>query len=304
MIIGIDDNLNLVYEGSSTWGHALWPAPFLSPATIKSGAEPQLTPPRFDSLRTLPLTLFREDAFDPVSRIRRGRFYRTGNSQPMPWQVYPHPAMATEMGQSSSTTGTLPKSLFTFYSHALTTEFRNLGNQQLLVALGSEEGFTIWSVVGAEKTATGDELVTLKARQSIGALPRINYEAVPAAGREQLANVLDKLAEDIYRAGPESVVDCAREAATAALSIYMQDRGLVEPGLDLGDLLKRLRTASEEHMKRIAISAGEIVQRFHSRRKNAEQEKRLFRPIREQDAEFAVQCVGTILCELGWADWV
>ncbi len=303
MIIGIDDNLNLVYEGSSTWGHALWPAPFLIPAIIKPDTEAQLTPPRFDSLFAMPLILFREDAFDPVSRVRRGRFYRSGNSQPMPWQVYPHPAMATETGQINLATGTMPKQLFTFFSLSLTSEFHAPGDEQLLVVMGSEEGFTIWSVVGIEKSATREELVTLRARQSIGVLPHLRRDVIPEAGRTKVLETLDKLTEDFRRANPESVVDCAREAATAALSIYLQDRKLVEPGLDIGDLLEKLRTAGEEHKRRIAVSAGEIVQRLHSRRKNAEQEKRQFRPIREQDAELAVQLVGTILCELGWADW-
>jgi hypothetical protein len=30
---------------------------------------------------------------------------------------------------------------------------------------------------------------------------------------------------------------------------------------------------------------------------------RPLRPIREQDAELAVQLVGTMLCDLGWAEW-
>ena len=101
-----------------------------------------------------------------MSRIRRGRFYTAGHSQPMPWQVYPHPAMPEKPDKVDST-GTIAKSLLTFQSHLLASEFRNLGNQQLLAILGSEESFSIWSVVGIEKIATGEELVTLKARQSV-----------------------------------------------------------------------------------------------------------------------------------------
>lgn len=299
MMIGIDSNLNLVYEGSSTWGHALWPAPFLSPAVIKLGTETQLIPPRFNNLNVLPLTLFREDAFDPVSRIRRGRFYRAGQSQPMPWQVYPHPAMP-EKPDKANPTGTIAKSLLTFQSHLLVNEFRDLGNQQLLVTLGSEDSFSIWSVVGSEKIATGEELVTLKARQSIGALPRLHHDAIPEVGREKVRVALDKLAEDIYRAGPESVADRAREAATAVLGAYLQDQGIAKPGLDLDALIKKM----DEESKIVAANAANIVRLFHGRGKTAVQEKLVVRPLREQDAELAVQCVGTILCELGWADWV
>lgn len=299
MMIGIDSNLNLVYEGSSMWGHALWPAPFLIPAVVKLSTEAALVPPRLHNLQAPHLVLFREDAFDPVSRIRRGRFYRAGQSQSMYWQVYPHPAMS-EAPDQGNPTGTLRKLLLTFHSHLLANEIPNLGKQQLLVTLGSEESFSIWSVVGVEKIATSEELVTLKARQSIGVLPRLHDEAIPEAGREKVRAALDKLAEDMYRAGPESVADRAREAATAVLGVYLQERGIAKPGLDLGALIKKM----EEDSKIVAANAANIVRLFHGRGKTAVQEKLAFRPLREQDAELAVQCVGTILCELEWADWV
>src|SRR3990170_705351 len=194
MNIGIDDNLNLVYESMSRWGHALWPAPLLIPAQTASSAESQLKPLRFESLYAAPL-IFREDAFDPVSRVRRGRFYRAGMSQPVPWQVYPHPA-APEKFDKTDATGTFSKPLFTFSSHSLTTELPRASNQQLLVMLGSEESFTIWSVIAVEKTVTREELVTLKARQGIGVLPRINNDAIPEASREKVLTALDKLVED------------------------------------------------------------------------------------------------------------
>lgn len=298
MYIGIDNNTNLVYEGVSTWGHAIWPAPFLSPATIKLGAESQLTPPRFENLYAPSLILFREDAFDPVSRVRRGRFYHAGNSQPQTWQVYPHPAMPDEQ-QKINSAGVLPKSLLTFYSHSITAELRKAGNQQLLAIMGSEDSFTIWSMVNVEKTAIGEELVTLKARQSIGALPRLNRDAIPEAGWERVLTALDKLTEDIYRAGPESVVDRAREAATAILGAYLQDKGSATPGSDLHALVEKMGKEN----KAVATNAADIVRLFHGRGKTAVQEKLDVRPLREQDAELAVQLVGTILCELGWADW-
>lgn len=299
MMIGIDDNQNLVYEGRTPWGHALWPAPFLSPAFIQPDTAPSLVPPRFNNLHVLPLTLFREDAFDPVSRIRRGRFYKAGTSQPVSWRVYPHPAFP-EQPDNAYQAGTLGKTLFTFQSIFLANEFRELSTHQLLVSLGSEESYSVWTLIGIERIATGEELVTLKARQGIGALPRLRDAAIPETGRQKVMAALEKLAEDFRRAGPESVADRAREAATAVLGTYLQDRGLAKPGLDLDDLVKKLR----EDNKIVAANAADIVRLFHGRGKTAVQEKLSVRPLREQDAELAVQCVGTILCELGWADWV
>jgi len=199
--------------------------------------------------------------------------------------------------------GVLRKELHTFFGNPFTNEVRKHSGQQVLVILGAEDSFTVWTVINIEKMATGEELVTLKARQGIGALPRLNHGAMPDAGRDKVLTALDKLTEDIYRAGPESVVDRAREAATAVLSVYLQERENVEAGLDLGKLIVKLRAASEDKRKNIAINAANIVRLFHSRGKTAVQEKFPVRPLREQDAELAVQCVGTILCELDWADW-
>jgi hypothetical protein len=50
-------------------------------------------------------------------------------------------------------------------------------------------------------------------------------------------------------------------------------------------------------------AAAKIIARLHARAKPAEEARRPMRPVREQDAELATQCVGTILCELGWAEW-
>lgn len=297
MNIGIDSNLNLVYESNSLWGHALWPTPFLSPAEVAPSTSTVLKPTTIQNLGPN-LLIFREDAFDPVSRIRRGRFYRAGNSQPHQWQVYPHPAMPDENRKIGSA-GVLPKSLYTFFGNPFTNELRKYAGQQVLVILGAEDSFTVWTVINIEKMASGEELATLKARQGIGALPRLNPGAIPEAGRGKVLTALDKLVEDIYRAGPESVVDRAREAATAILSAYLQDREIARPGLDLDVLIKKM----EGESKVVAANAANIVRLFHGRGKSAVQEKLPVRALCEQDAELAVQCVGTILCELGWADW-
>jgi hypothetical protein len=68
---------------------------------------------------------------------------------------------------------------------------------------------------------------------------------------------------------------------------------------DLRALAKKL----EEEKKIIAASAAKIIARLHARAKLAERERRELRAIREQDAQLAAQCVGIILCKLGWTNW-
>lgn len=110
---------------------------------------------------------------------------------------------------------------------------------------------------------------------------------------------MGKLEQELFRAGPESVVDRSREAATAILSKYLQSHGKTDPGKDLGHLANKIAEAGFE----VVANAARIIARLHARGKHAEQERRAIRPITEQDAEFAVQAVGVVLCDLGWAHW-
>lgn len=92
-MIGIDRNTWLVYEGVSTYGHGIWPLPVISMATLIENE---------DGWKTLPTSpfqyetgsIFREDSYDPVTRIRRGRLYAwDGQMQPRDWYVQQHPGL-------------------------------------------------------------------------------------------------------------------------------------------------------------------------------------------------------------------
>lgn len=298
MNIAIEQNTNLVYEASSTHGHPVWPSPMLFQVVITSEDESEF---KFSdsSIQNCNSYLFREDTYNSASRVRRGRLYKSGNSQPNQWQLYPHPALATEVQDAVNNGGTIRKSVYAFHSVRLSPQLRALNIKTPIFLLGTKDGFTIWTLVNTETSATGDEIITLKARMSIGALPKIDRTKVLAADGQSVIESLDKLEEEVFRAGPDSVVDCAREAATAILSKYLQDKGESKPGKDLGALAKK----AEHNNLEIIANAAKILARLHSRRKHAEQEKREFRNITEQDAEFSVQAVGLILCELGWGAW-
>ncbi|MGU9961573.1 MAG: hypothetical protein ACNYPF_00960 [Candidatus Puniceispirillales bacterium WSBS_2018_MAG_OTU23] len=69
---------------------------------------------------------------------------------------------------------------------------------------------------------------------------------------------------------------------------------------DLGALVKKL----EGDEKIIAANSANIIARLHARAKPVEQELRELIQIREKDAELVVQCIGTILCELDFAEWM
>jgi len=306
--LGIDSNSFLIYEGRNMFGaRALWPEPVLSPASFGLATESALPDVQFDSWYAAKF-VFREDAFDPVSRVRRGRFYIQHGGQPngVDWHVIiAHPIMAHPSEIDENHPYLARKSVYTYQSYMLTTELKKAENEQLLVVLGHGDALTPWTVVNIETIHTGEELVTLKARQSLGVLPEMNWDKVPKVSCAKVREELNRLEGEYRKAGPESVIDRAREAATAILSAWLQANGNSKAnGKDLGDLVKMFTECQGTRQGRIIACAAEIPQRLHSRGKHAEKEKRdSLRPIREQDAELAVQCIGTILCDLGWAKW-
>src|SRR6266540_471888 len=98
MFLGIEEDRHLVFEGTHIWdGRGLWPLPIITAASFRvaEASKPaEGLPEKNAPLLTNSTTVFREDFFDPVTRIRRGRFYKKGNNQP--WEVSPHPALNLE----------------------------------------------------------------------------------------------------------------------------------------------------------------------------------------------------------------
>lgn len=290
--IGIDKSCGLVYEGDGLNGRGLWPTPVITPAKFVYPSEGGLTAHSSSDMFGY---RFREDSFDPIARIRRGRFYKAGSQQLGQWMASQHPSYllgAIDLRMSAET-----KSLETFYGNPIWHEHIEGKRELPLVLLGADDRFTVWSIVSTEAIVTGEDLVTLKARSSFGILPVVKKEVVPEAFQAKLNETLNSFVDEVHRASPTSVIDRARDAAAHALLAYF---GLQkENASDLGDLIKKL----EPQGKVIAQNAASIIARLHARAKPSEREKRDLRSIREQDADLAVQCVGVLLCEIGFAEW-
>lgn len=292
IVIGIEHNHNLVYEGDGHYGRAVWPTPVITPAKF---AFPSEGPLKAETSSNPFGYRFREDSFDPVSRIRRGRFYCAGNSQPQPWRVSPHPGRPIE--SIAPDIHIVTKSLETFYGNPIWHQHISGKQEPPLVLLGLDDRFTVWTIIDVEAISTGEDLVTLKARNSFGILPQMRHDQIPEAFQAKLKETLKTFADEVHRASPVSVIDRGRDVVAHALLAYFDLRGAdVE---DLGNLIKRL----ESEKKAVAASAANIIARLHARAKPSEQERRELHPIREQDAELVIQCVGTLLCEINFAEW-
>jgi hypothetical protein len=289
MMIAVDGNTKLVYEGQACYGYGLSPSPVLSLATvIYEESNFQNIPAGADLFHAD--TVFREDSFDPVTRIRRGRLYKTPGIQPQEWRVIPNAMFQGVAGQ-------IQMRLHGFDSNLISSErdtFRNA-----LIALGSADAYTLWRVVSVERIITGEDLLTLRARSSLGIVPEINESTIPLDAVSKVKETLTRLSDAAYRAGPESIVDRAKDAAQWCVAVWLADRK-GDPKFRTFDLGK-IANALDGEERSVIQNVGRALARLHARGKPNVQEEKGSRPVTEDDAEFALASVGILLREIGWS---
>lgn len=295
--IAIAQEQLLFYEGDGVRGFGLWPPPVVTIATVLVKQEDEIRIPSSINLYAHPLLLFREDSFDPVTRIRRGRLYESLPTQPNQWFVQPHPAYTEEVGFRRDQAGWLQKDLHGFRAWSAWEQLPKDLRFPLL-ALGALNAFTLWRIVDVERTVSGEDLLTLRARGALGILPELNEIAIPEDARSRVLETISKLSDAAYRAGPESVIDRARDVAQWCLGVWLAvKRDNAKWRLeDLGSLAKNVPDD-----RAVLKSVAHTIARLHSRGKPNEQERYRTRPLVEGDAEFALAAIGELLRELGWA---
>ena len=315
--IGIEENSGHVFQRSLqvAW-YPIWPTPILTQAEfVASGATAEM--PTHSMTNPAPYW-FREFTYDPASRIRRGVFYRREpEQQPQTVETLPHPMSGEMMGElSHAIRRSFPRRLFTYYPLAAPVGDRPYSACQVL--LGAPE--SRWKILSIEKISGGELLHTLKARSSLGTLPELDLDKVPAVARDKAAQVYRELVDAAYLAGPRSVVDRARDAAQWLLAAWYADRtgDRTFYNLDLQRLIdeiskhakaqkpeERLIPAAMKLVLRpelveTVVAAGQIPARLHARKPHEEQTRNL-RPVLEEDAECAIACIGLLLREFEWA---
>lgn len=246
--------------------------------------------------------VFREDSFDPVTRIKRGRLYvgdPLGNSWP-PGRVdhgpyHPYPSNAARPSPGVQWT---PEQSFDAWSPLIPPD--KILNQTM--ELGSAGFQTRWRVVGLERMAVGHILFTLRAVSLIGVVHELtasieNKDHI-AVDVTPVRQALDALVDALHKQQPAPIIDVARETAKVILTSWI---GSVAHGKDLAEVIEDIPARYL-----VAKSAASIVNRFHSRGKSAAQEKHstkglVLRDIVEADAESSVHLVSLLMREVGWA---
>jgi len=295
--IGINPQEGLFYEGDNNYGRGILPAPTVIIATALSHPFEASQIPDTEDLGYVGL-IFREDSFDAVTRLRRGRFYERGEvGQPHQWYVQPHQALPSEIARVDSK-GQWSKLLHGFRAWPARQWLSALVVPSI-IALGPRSAYSLWRVIEVERIVTGEDLVTLKARGSMGLLPELNTMGVPTDALPRVIETLDSLVHSAHTSSPSSVVDRARDAAQWCLGVYLSAE--TQEGKwrheDLGSLAKNL-----VQEKSLASSAAQTIARLHSRGKPNEQARYEGRPLGEGDAEYALAAVALLLREIGWAN--
>lgn len=291
--LGICSYTNIVYEGpTASHGLRVTPRPLLLPLRFL-GADGVRG---IDNVDQFAPEIFREESFDPVSKVRRGRIYsrRLQTAAQSLWRVQDPlrsdlPVVHWGHGQAQEIT------LINYTAEPL-LELRKPENRRHppKVLLGWEEHATLWQIVAIEAPVGGGPMLTLKALYSLGDLPELVESGIPERIRKRVVEQWDKLDGTVNRLGAVEVIDRCRDFLSV---VFGELSG--EPHRDLSDAVNRY--VSGRKGEDVHSSAGRIVARLHSRGKPNEQEGKGLRPPTDGDAQLAVRCVGIILIDLGWA---
>ncbi|MHB8392505.1 MAG: hypothetical protein ACYDBH_23470 [Acidobacteriaceae bacterium] len=267
------------YEGTDRIQRMIRPTPVISPVSC-------------DFITVTNEVIFREDSFDPVTRIRRGRLYIDGRSVHQSDRVYVNDLNTYNWGNLH------PERSYDPWKPDTNSQHVN-GHT---VQIGADGFETKWRIVGVEKISIGHILLTLRANSLLGVIPELADAIADKdgnhVGAKSVQAALDSLVNAFHRQQATPTVDVARETAKVILTAWIgQDaqRG------DLGDVIKKIPNS-----KCLTNWAASIVNRLHPRGKSAEQERQAaegvaLRPVAWEDAEVSVHLVGMLLREIGWA---
>lgn len=281
------------YEGDANDLRAIYPTPVVSHAScalIKQVGGKEI--------------IFREDSFDPVTRIRRGRLYVGGHRG----DIWPrgrvdhglfHPYQPYN-GVTDDNNWT-PDASYDAWQ-ASNVSVKELNGQ--VIQIGAHDYVTPWRIVGVERIAIGHFLFTLRASSLLGVIPDLKEQITDHEGKavnpdliKSVNKELNALLDAFHRQEATPTVDVAREVTRTILAAWI---GQSAQGKDLGKVIENIPRAQV-----VMNSAATIVNRLHPRGKSAERESQasrgnLLRHVTEEDAAASVHLVSMILREIKW----
>ncbi len=297
MFLGIEKDKGLFYEGGDlfTGMRAVLPPPHLfdmqigdTPATaLKNLIEAE----KAESKKFL----FREDGFDPVSMVRRGRIYQPYVEQPNECRVAPIDTLDRVQSNPFYPEGpVLIKRLHTYQPYALSLN----APENKYAIIGTQTAYSLWRIVSIDQMYLNDELLTLRPLHSMGALPDLELSNVPEPWKTKVSDTVGKVIDAMHHANADSIIELCRHAAAAALFAHFHEDIKKLSGTDLGNLADD----AGKDGKRIVASCGKIIADLHSRIKPNMQVELDLRPISDRDAELAIYSLSCILSDLNFTN--
>ncbi len=287
-ILAIFDNW-LILEGKVNALKALSPQPLITHVFNAQGTQ---TGNRSVGLKLL----FREDSFDPTTRIKRGRFYEILDDSVgvSGFRIYGVPSLLEGMVVDKRN---LNWNKFCFYKNL----HLNSGTNNRLVRLGNKDFNTQWRIVDSEVLFNEEIFFTLKAISPLGTLPELIEKKLPEGKKKEIREGFEKVVDVAPIQIAESVVDVCREFARVLLAAWLPTVDVTDAEGDLGNL------ASKIPKDRVGIAnAALVINRLHPRGKSSERERQAgrgqeIRSLSNEDAALAVSLVGFLLRDFGWA---
>ena len=222
MYIGFESNSGHWYEGANG------PQFVISLRPIISQAKRIISPTDWDSLpkgieQTPFEWAFREDSFDPVTRIRRGRLYEPNLPQPKrDWPVNAHPDDFDDRLKAAN--NRLSKALLTYVPCQSFAAEGQAANGATLV-LGQGSSVSAWRVIQVERVIGDDVMVSLKALTAYGIIPALDVTRLTEAELQPVQRAHERVVDSAFRETPISVIDQCRNAAAVTLSRWLVKDG-------------------------------------------------------------------------------
>ncbi|MHA6820415.1 hypothetical protein ACQUKI_02520 [Ralstonia pseudosolanacearum] len=298
--LGIEHQNGLIYEGRDNPSNLAVPTPMVSQCTLIETPSDLANLPRGmdgDPFRWV----FREDSFDPVSRVRRGRVFqhfRGSNREAV--YVDAHPFLPSDLGRGSGS-GRLQKEM-TVFIHCTELVSRSDRGEGLQFAIGHAGAYSLWRILQTEQTVSQDVLVTLRAESAYGVLPTLDVAQIPEDGRQAVTEAYERVMNVAYRDSPTSIVDQCRNLCVVLIARWLHQLTGDDKTLhnDLGGCISAVKRYFGESEQKLVRAALETVNLLHPRGKDNERERYSLRAVSNADAELALHATGFVIREIGW----
>ena len=270
--IGVCPFQGLIYEGDGTSGDLCVPRPFLHAATVVVDESSFASIPPNSNVEAIKL-LFREDSFDPVTRVRRGRLYLGPTSSTTQWRV-------------------LQRSLVTFQPAHWSNVGKNLPLNKIRIALGSKEGYSLWDVHLVEHVSRSEFLVTLRLRVNLYPLPAASELSIPREAHDKLQKLIDAALDNSRRLDANATIDACRHAACSVATAWLSAAAI---GDDVEKLANKMAALST--VPHVMSNSLRTIAKLHARTKPNVREQFGARENEEPDGEVALSLLALILRE-------